>query len=161
LRVVHPTVIANLGLDLNVYNGWAFGFGADRLAMIKMRIPDIRLLRSDDERVVKQLKDINNTYQPVSKYPPVVRDISLVVDKNSFNVYRYYEIVREIGDELIEEVKLIDEYEDEKRFGVGKKSYAFRITYRHLDRTLTNEEIDAVHKKIEAKTASEFGAVIG
>jgi phenylalanyl-tRNA synthetase alpha chain len=158
--IVHPQVIRNLGLDPDVYNGWAFGLGADRLAMIKMRIPDIRLLRSTDERVLEQLKDINHIYQPVSKYPSVVRDISFVVGKKQFNINRYYEIVREIGDELIEEVKLIDEYEDENRFGADKKSYAFRIVYRDLERTLTNEEVESVHKRIEGKTASEFSAVI-
>lgn len=158
--IVHSKVIENLGLDSNTYNGWAFGFGADRLAMIKMRIPDIRLLRSDDERVTRQFKDINNVYQPVSKYPPVIRDISFVVNKDTFNIFRYYEIVREIGDKLIEEVKLLDKYEDEKKFGSGKISYTFRITYRNLDKTLTNEEVDKVHRSIESETLSEFKAII-
>ncbi len=159
--IVHPQVIKNLGLDPNIYNGWAFGFGADRLAMIKMQIPDIRLLRSNDERVKKQLKNIVHTYQPVSKYPPVTRDISFVVDKASFNQFRYYELAREvIGVELIEEMKLLDEYEDDTKFGPGKASYTFRIVYRNLDRTLTNEEVDILHKKLENKTISEFGAII-
>jgi len=159
--IVHPQVIKNLGFDPNIYNGWAFGFGADRLAMIKMRIPDIRLLRSEDERVTRQFKDINHIYQPVSKYPPVTRDISFAVDKNSFSQYRYYELAREvIGEELIEEMKLLDEYEDEAKFGSGKASYTFRIVYRHLNRTLTNEEVDMLHKKLEDKTISEFGATI-
>lgn len=158
--IVHPAVIKNLGLDERVYNGWAFGFGVDRLAMIKMQIPDIRLLRSEDERVKKQLADINHKYQAVSKYPPVVRDISFVVEKSQFNEFRYYEMVREIGDKLVEEVKLLDKYEDEKKFSAGKISYTFRITYRDLDRTLTSEEVDVVHKNIENKTAAEFGAMI-
>ena len=158
--IVHPAVIKNLGLDPEIYNGWAFGFGVDRLAMIKMQIPDIRLLRSEDERVKKQLADINHKYQAVSKYPSVVRDISFVVDKASFNEFRYYEIVREIGDDLIEEVKLLDKYESESKFGAGKISYTFRITYRDLDRTLTSEEVDVVHKNIENKTTEEFGAMI-
>lgn len=159
--IVHPQVIKNLGLNPGIYNGWAFGFGADRLVMIKMRIPDIRLLRSDDERVIKQLKDIDHTYQPVSKYPPVIRDISFIVDKKSFNQYRYYELAREvIGSELIEEMKLLDEYEDEVRFGKGKASYTFRIVYRHLNHTLTNEEVDILQKKLEEEAVSEFGAII-
>ncbi len=158
--IVSPAVIKNLGFDPNIYNGWAFGFGADRLAMVKMHIPDIRLLRSTDERVLKQFKDLRHIYQPVSKYPPVVRDISFVVEKNSFNINRYYEIVREIGGEFVEEVKLLDRYEDKNKFGEGKESYTFRITYRHLNRTLTNEEIDIIHKNIENKTASEFSAIV-
>jgi len=158
--IAHPNVIKNLGLDPEVYNGWAFGFGSDRLAMIKLNLPDIRLLRSSDERVTKQLADLEHTFQPVSKYPPVVRDISFIVDK-SFDLNGYYELVREIvGDEFVEEVKLLDEYENEEKFGKDKKSYTFRTSYRSLDRTLTNEEVDAKHKKLEEVTIQKFGAVV-
>src|SRR3989344_948521 len=48
------SVLSNFGLE--GYNGWAFGFGLERLAMASMELPDIRLLWSDDERVKKQLK---------------------------------------------------------------------------------------------------------
>lgn len=159
--IPHPTVIKNLGLDPEIYNGWAFGFGADRLAMIKMKIPDIRLLRSTDERVTKQLRNIDSIYQPVSKYPPIVRDISFIVEKNNFNINRYYEAVREtIPGEFMEELKLLDQYEDEAKFGDGKVSYTFRITYRNLDRTLTNAEVDTLHAKLTEKTVSEFEAKV-
>lgn len=159
--IVHPAVIRNLGLDPETYNGWAFGFGADRLAMIKMRIPDIRLLRSTDERVVKQFRDIDRVYEPVSRFPAVIRDISFVVEKKSFNLNRYYEIIREIvSEELLEEVKLLDTYEDEKKFGKDKVSYTFRIVYRSHERTLTDEEVNAVQSKIYAYTAQELHADI-
>jgi len=39
--IVHPQVLKNLNIDPDIYNGWAFGFGVDRLAMLKMKIPDI------------------------------------------------------------------------------------------------------------------------
>lgn len=159
--IPHPTVIKNLGLDPEVYNGWAFGFGADRLAMIKMRIPDIRLLRSTDPRVLRQFENIDQQYQPVSKYPPVVRDISFIVDKATFNLYRYYEVIREvIGGDLVEEMKLLDQFENEQKLGIGKISYTFRITYRSIERTLTNEEVNTLHKKLEAETQSVYHAVI-
>ena len=48
-------------LGLEGYNGWAFGFGLERLAIISMQLPDIRLLWSEDERVKKQLK-LGNVY---------------------------------------------------------------------------------------------------
>lgn len=159
--IVHNQVMENLGLDPKKYVGWAFGFGADRLAMIKMKIPDIRLLRSTDERVVKQLSNLDNEYQAVSKFPPIVRDISFIVDKNEFNLNKYYEVVREIaGEDFVEEVKLLDEYENEEKFGKGKKSYTFRTVYRHLDRTLTNEEVDERHKKLEEVTLATFGGIV-
>ena len=129
--------------------------------MIKMKIPDIRLLRSTDERIVTQLSNLDHEYQAVSKYPPIIRDISFIVNKNDFNLNRYYEVVREIaGEDFVEEVKLLDEFENEEKFGKDKKSYTFRTTYRHLDRTLTNEEVDLKHKKLEEVTIETFGGTV-
>ena len=157
--LVHPQVIKNLGLDPNIYNGWAFGFGVDRLAMLKMKIPDIRLLWSKDERVTRQLKDINNIYQPVSKYPPVIMDISFIVDKKDFNSNRYYELIREVaGNDMVEEAKLLDNYDDPKKFGSDKISYTYRIVYRSNERTLTNDEVSKIHNELYKQTAEQFKA---
>jgi phenylalanyl-tRNA synthetase alpha chain len=150
------TVLKDFGIE--GYNGWAFGFGLERLAIISMQLPDIRLLWSKDPRVTKQLK-IGNKFIEVSKYPPVVRDISFIV-KNDFIPNDYFDLVRETAPNLVEEVELIDKYENTNKFGEGKISYAYRITYRSLDKTLTNEEVDSIHKKIEAETIKSFGAVI-
>ena len=156
--LIHPQVLKNFGLDPEVYNGWAFGFG-DRLAMIKMEIPDIRILWSGDPRITSQFKDINSKYQEVSKYPPISRDISFIIAK-SVNLNNYYELVRDLGENLIEEVKLMDEYENDEKFGADKKSYTFHIVYRSLEKTLTDAEVNKMHNKITEKTKEEFGAVI-
>jgi phenylalanyl-tRNA synthetase alpha chain len=140
------------------YNAWAFGIGLERLAIIGMELPDIRLLWSTDERVKKQLH-LGQKFVEVSKYPPVVRDISFIVPK-AFAPNDYFDLVRDIAGDLVEQVELIDEYSNDEKFGVDKKSYAYRITYRSSERTLTNEEVDVLHKKIEEETAVEFGAVV-
>lgn len=140
------------------YNAWAFGFGLERLAIISMELPDIRLLWSSDERVKRQLK-LGQKFVEVSKYPPVVRDISFVVPKK-FSPNDYFDLVRDIAGDLVEQVELIDTYENDAKFGADKKSYAYRITYRSPDRTLTNEEVDALHKKIEEATVREFGGAV-
>ena len=54
--VVNPVVFENCGIDPKVYSGYAFGFGVDRMAMIKYGIPDIRLLYENDVRFLKQYK---------------------------------------------------------------------------------------------------------
>jgi len=151
-----PTVLKDFGIE--GYNGWAFGFGLERLAIISMQLPDIRLLWSEDHRVIKQLQ-LGNKFVEVSKYPPIVRDISFVV-KNTFVPNDYFDLVREIAPNLVEEVELLDKYENAKKFGEDNISYAYRITYRSLDRTLTSTEIDALHKKIETETTKAFGARI-
>ena len=157
--VVHKQVLANLNIDPNAYNGWAFGFGLERLAMAKMNIPDIRIFWSDDSRITRQFKDINSQYKEVSKYPMTYRDISFIVDKK-MSLNDYYEIVRDYAEDLIEEVKLLDKYEDDKKFGKDKISYTFRIVYRSPERTLTNVEINEIQAKIREKTEQELNAVL-
>lgn len=140
------------------YHGWAFGFGIERLAITSMELPDIRLLWSDDERIKKQLV-LGNAYKEVSKYPPVVRDISFIVAKG-FVPNDYFDLVRDIGGDLVEEVKLIDTYENAAKLGEGKVSYAYRITYRSIERTLTNDEVNALHATLEKATAENCSAQI-
>lgn len=148
------SVLKNLGLE--GYSGWAFGFGIERLAIASMALPDIRLLWSEDGRVKKQLK-LGNVYKKeVSKFPPSIRDISFVVSKNSFIPNDYFDMVREVAGNLVEEIELIDEYENDEKFGADKKSYAYRITYRSLERTLTSDEVDKLHKKVETETKAQF-----
>lgn len=52
--MVHPNVLENSGVDSSRYQGFAFGGGIDRLAMLKWGIDDVRLLYNGDLRVVNQ-----------------------------------------------------------------------------------------------------------
>ncbi len=52
--MVHPEVLKNCGLDPEVYSGFAFGFGLDRMVMLKYGIDDIRLLYEADTRFLEQ-----------------------------------------------------------------------------------------------------------
>jgi phenylalanyl-tRNA synthetase alpha chain len=150
-------VLKNMGVE--GYNGWAFGFGLERLAIISMELPDIRLLWSTDSRITKQLQ-LGQKYKAVSKYPAIVRDISFVVTKD-FTPNNYFDLIREtVGEDLVEEVALIDTYADQKKFGPDKVSYTYRITYRSLEKTLTNEFVDELHKKLERVTKEEYGALV-
>jgi len=157
--LVHPAVLKKFNLDPEIYNGWAFGFGIDRLAMIKMGISDVRILWSNNPKITGQFKDINSRYKEVSKYPEISRDISFVIDKD-INLNQYYEIIRDLADNLIEKVELVDEYEDKEKFGNNKKSYTFRIIYQSPERTLTSEEINKIQEKIEERTKEELSAII-
>lgn len=152
--LARKTVLANFGLT--GYNGWAFGFGLDRLAMVSMDLPDIRLLWSEDPRIKKQLK-LGQKYIPVSKYPPITRDISFVV-ANDFMPNNYFDLIRDLGGNLAEEVTLLDKYEDVEKFGKAKTSYTYRIILRSNDRTLTSSEADEIMDKIYQETAKQFNA---
>lgn len=52
--MVHPEVLRNCGIDPEVYSGFAFGFGVDRMVMLKYGIDDIRLLYESDMRFLNQ-----------------------------------------------------------------------------------------------------------
>ncbi|HEX4104341.1 MAG TPA: hypothetical protein VHZ04_02585 [Candidatus Paceibacterota bacterium] len=156
--VVMPNVLDNLGIDSKEWNGWAFGFGLERLAILSMELPDIRLLWSEDPRVTRQLK-LGQEYKEVSKYPAITRDISFVVPAR-FVPNNYFDLIRDLGGELVEEVSLLDKYENAEKFGKDKMSYTYRIIYRSPERTLTTEEIDPIQGKITEETKKQFGAAV-
>ena len=52
--MVHPNVLKNVGIDPTKYQGFAFGFGVERMIMIRNQIPDLRLFFSGDMRFLKQ-----------------------------------------------------------------------------------------------------------
>jgi phenylalanyl-tRNA synthetase alpha chain len=156
--VVQANVLDNLGVDSKEWNGWAFGFGLERLAILSMELPDIRLLWSSDPRVVRQLK-LGQKYKEVSKYPSITRDISFVVKKD-FVPNNYFDLIRDIGGELVEEVSLLDKYENAAKFGADKLSYTYRIIYRSNERTLTTQEVDPLQEKIIKETKEQFGAEV-
>ena len=52
--MVHPKVLEMAGIDPNVYSGFAFGMGLERVAMQKYAISDLRLLFENDVKFLKQ-----------------------------------------------------------------------------------------------------------
>ena len=54
--MVHPKVLTNLGIDNEIFNGYAFGMGVERLAMLKYGINDIRLFYENDLNFLNQFK---------------------------------------------------------------------------------------------------------
>ena len=54
--MVDPNVLENLGIDSETYTGYAFGLGIDRMAMLKYKIPNMKLLFENDVRFLKQFR---------------------------------------------------------------------------------------------------------
>jgi phenylalanyl-tRNA synthetase alpha chain len=57
--MVDPAVLQNCGIDSNVYSGFAFGMGIERIAMLKYRVNDLRLFSENDVRFLKQFQAAN------------------------------------------------------------------------------------------------------
>ncbi|MFM1808115.1 MAG: hypothetical protein RLZZ242_840 [Bacteroidota bacterium] len=56
--MVDPNVLKNCGIDPEVYSGYAFGMGIDRIALLLYQIPDIRMLSENDIRFLEQFKGV-------------------------------------------------------------------------------------------------------
>jgi phenylalanyl-tRNA synthetase alpha chain len=154
--MARKSVLANFGLT--GYHGWAYGFGLERLAIASMDLPDIRLLWSKDARVTKQLK-LGQKFVEVSKFPPITRDISFVVN-NDFVPNNYFDLIRDIGGDLVEQVEQLDKYENAKKFGEDKISYTYRVVYRSTERTLKIEEVEPLQNKLYEETKIQYNAVL-
>jgi len=86
-------------------------------------------------------------YKPLSKFPAVTRDVSLIVESN-VRIGEMVEILERAGEDVLD-VDLIDEYVDEK-LG-GEQSLTFRIVFQAEDRTLTDGEVNkSLEKMLQA-----------
>jgi phenylalanyl-tRNA synthetase beta chain len=95
-------------------------------------------------------------FQPISRFPAVVRDMALVVDAGVTNA-QVQKIMR--GFPLVSDVSLFDLYSGEQ-LPAGKKSLAYRISYQSPKHTLTDDEVNKVQKQILDKLAKELGATL-
>ena len=129
--------------------------------MVLFGIPDIRLFWSEDERFVKQFhesKGNNIRFVPYSKYPMCYKDVSfwlpsLEQRSQLVHVNDVYELIRNIAGDLVEKVTLFDTFTNKK---TGRTSHAYRIEYRHMDRSLTNEEVNDVQLKVREALVKEL-----
>ncbi|WP_069997316.1 phenylalanine--tRNA ligase subunit beta [Cellulosilyticum sp. I15G10I2] len=94
------------------------------------------------------LENINQdiTFKPLPKYPSTTRDIAMLV-KEEILVGTIEKTIKERGSKLLENVKLFDVYQG-KQIEEGYKSVAYKLIFRAEDRTLTDEEVQKVMKKI-------------
>ncbi|XP_049880041.1 probable phenylalanine--tRNA ligase, mitochondrial [Pectinophora gossypiella] len=161
--IVRNEILVNAGPSNSI--AYAFGLGLERLAMALYKIPDIRLMWSTDSGFLAQFNTDNIqdkiTYKPVSVYPQCTNDISFWLPSNvttdSFVNNDFYDLVRDIGGDIIEQVSLKDKFIHPKS---KKHSLCYSIVYRHLERTLKQEEVNQVHKKIEQAVTDSFNVVI-
>ncbi len=95
-------------------------------------------------------------YAPLPRFPGVARDVSLVAERRvAFGEMR--RAVLALGIEECRGVALVDVYEG-ANMPEGKRSLTLRVEYRADDRTLRDEEVDAMHARVVAALEGEFGA---
>lgn len=147
---VHPDIMADLGLP--DHKAWALGMGIERLAMVMFDIPDIRLFWSTDKRFINQFEPGKITkFKPYSKHEACYKDISFFTS-SKFSYNDFCVIARdEDRDNLIESITLIDEFQVK-----GRTSQCYRISYRSMEHSLKNSEVDKVQKAIRQRITEEL-----
>jgi phenylalanyl-tRNA synthetase alpha chain len=155
--LAHPEVLAGAGLPAGA-SGLAMGLGLDRLTMLAKGIDDIRLLRSADERIAVQMRDLA-PYRPVSSQPPARRDLSLGIaaDLDAELLGDRVRAVLGLEADAVEEVRILSEtpYGDlppaaRARMGLApdQKNVLVRLVLRDLTRTLTADECNVLRDRV-------------
>lgn len=129
---VHPEVVENYDLPERVYIG-----------VIEV------------EHLIENAM-MYSKYTPLPKFPPVERDIALIV-RDSVSVKSIEDVIRVKSGGILEDMDLFDIYKG-KQIPDGYKSVAYSITFRAGDRTLTDEEVNSVMDGIIAALHNELGA---
>jgi len=100
---------------------------------------------------------IEKKHVSISEYPEVTRDIAFTAKKNFTHALVVGELKR-INHHLLKNVELFDVYEG-KTIGDEYKSMAYRLTFGHIDRTLSSEEVDGAMAQVE-KVLVKLGAEV-
>ena len=96
------------------------------------------------------------TFRELGKFPSVTRDIAMIVGEDLTHE-KIWEVIWHPTEPLLERVEFFDLFAGTE-IGEGKKSLAYRLTYRDPSRTLRNEEVNAAHAKIRERLRSDLGA---
>ena len=138
-----------LGIMGEIHPDVAENYGMDGVRIYCCELMFDAMMRHADTEIV---------YTPLPKYPSTSRDIALLVDED-MAVGKIEEVIRKHGKKILENVKLFDVYRG-KQVEEGKKSVAFTLTYRDKDKTLTDDEVAAVHNDVLNALKDKLNAVL-
>lgn len=143
LEYMHPGRTANL-----LINGKVAGFfGEIHPQVAKNYSLDTRVYMAELD-LATILKGINKnlSYTPLPKYPATTRDIAMLVSTDVL-VGDLEKVIKQRGGKLLESVELFDVYQGEQ-IEAGMKSVAYKLVFRDNTRTLEDEDVQKVMKKI-------------
>jgi len=98
-------------------------------------------------------------FQGIDKFPAVARDIAMIVPEKLTHA-EIENAIRAAKEPLLAGIQLFDLFSGNEAasIGAGRKSLAYTLTYRDPTRTLTNDEVTVVHRRIRERLQSELGA---
>jgi phenylalanyl-tRNA synthetase beta chain len=109
-----------------------------------------------DLSALLEMEEMPVLYTPLSRYPSIGRDVSLLVGRR-VTLAELLDRVRAEQVEQCREARLVDVYEG-ANLPAGKRSVTLRMEYRSEERTLRDEEVDELHARLVRALEAEFGA---
>ena len=112
---------------------------------------------SDNAEIISkplEIKDCSISYKPVSKFPSITRDLSLLVNED-INYLDIQNSIKKLNNKLLKTFSLFDMYQGEK-VEKTKKSFAISFVFEDRSRTLTDHEVDKQMLKIYNYLKDEF-----
>jgi len=106
--------------------------------------------------LMKESEQQSVRFTEISRFPPVSRDLALLIDK-SVTFARIQQIAVASEKKLLKQITLFDVYEG-KNLPEGKKSYAVNFLLQDEEKTLNDKQIDSVMRKIQQNLEKELGA---
>jgi phenylalanyl-tRNA synthetase beta chain len=109
-----------------------------------------------DLTALLELKETGALYRPLSRFPSIMRDISLLTSRRT-SLSEMLGAIQELGLEQLRDVLLVDVYEGAS-LEEGKRSVTLRLEYRADQRTLRDEEVDEMHARVVRTLNEKLGA---
>lgn len=119
---------------------------------------DVFFAEMNWDTVLKETSKSEVRFTEISRFPPVSRDLALLIDKNVTFV-QIEQVAKKSEKKLLKEISLFDVYEG-KNLPEGKKSYAVNFVLQDEEKTLNDKQIDAVMQKIRLNLEKELGATL-
>lgn len=103
---------------------------------------------------LQKISETEREYQPISKFPTVSRDISMLAEGDVL-VDDILKNIQKVGSDLVQDTDLFDIFEKD-----GQNSFAFHIVFGAPDRTLEHQEIDGLMQKIISSLEKDLGVEV-
>ena len=135
------------------------GYGGQLSATTSIGANAPVLVAEIDLTRIPQIKEHAQPFKEIDRYPEVTRDIAMFVGSQVTHA-EILAAIASANEPLLEKVELFDLFmeNDGQKKPDMKKSLAYSLTYRDKNRTLTSEEVSAVHARIRERLRSDIGA---
>jgi phenylalanyl-tRNA synthetase beta chain len=154
-----PGKFSDLSLAVDIYSAeQKVGF-AGQLVSSKTHAPGPVLVAEVHADLLFSAAESARKFRDLDRFPAIARDVAMIIPEETSHE-KILAVIENPRESLLESVELFDVFHvfENYKIGEGKKSLAYRLTYRDRSRTLTNEEVNAAHAKIRERLRNDLGA---